>query len=100
MLKNYFKIAFRNLIRNKLYSLINIFGLAIGMALSIMMFLFVYNELTYDNFHEHKKCIYLMELQSNDVDEGTSRYTIATAGYVPELLKNNSDIEDMVRFSY
>jgi len=99
MLKNYFKIAFRNLIRNKLYSLINIFGLAIGMALSIMMFLYVYNELTYDNFHEHKKSIYLMELQSDDVDEGTSISAIATAGYGPELLKDIPEVEEMVRFS-
>ena len=99
MIKNYLVTAFRNLKRNKLYSLINIFGLAIGMALSIMMFLFVNNELTYDNFHEHKKSIYLMELQSDDVDEGTSIDAIATAGYGPELIKDIPEVEDMVRFS-
>jgi len=100
MFRNYLKIAFRNLIRNKLYSLINIFGLAIGMALSIMMFLFVFSELTYDNFHENKDSIYLMELKDDDVEEGTSISAQATAGYGPALLKEMPEIEDMVRFSY
>ena len=80
MVKNYLTIAFRNLWRNKTFSLINIFGLSIGMALSIMMFLFVYTELTYDNFHEFKDRIYLVELQNDDVNEVTSISAIATAG--------------------
>jgi len=48
MLKNYFKIAWRNLARNKTYSAINILGLATGMSACILIFLFVQHELTYD----------------------------------------------------
>ncbi|MDQ2721598.1 MAG: ABC transporter permease, partial [Bacteroidota bacterium] len=52
MLKNYFKIAFRNLWRNKAFSFINIFGLAIGIATCLVIMLFVQNELSYDRFNK------------------------------------------------
>jgi len=58
MLKNYLKIALRNLLRHKSYSLINIAGLAIGMACCWLILLFVHDELTYDRFHEHTGRIY------------------------------------------
>ncbi|HXB44198.1 MAG TPA: ABC transporter permease [Puia sp.] len=51
MLKNYFKIAFRNLLRHKLFSGLNIFGLATGMACSILIFLWVQDELSFDSFN-------------------------------------------------
>jgi putative ABC transport system permease protein len=52
MLKNYFKIALRNLQRNKIFSAINIFGLAIGIATCLIIMLFVNNELGYDRFNK------------------------------------------------
>lgn len=58
MIKNYFKIAFRNLLRNKGFSFINISGLAIGMASAILIFLWIQSELTYDRFHEKEDRIY------------------------------------------
>ncbi|MFH1194895.1 MAG: ABC transporter permease [bacterium] len=58
MLKNYFKIAFRNLIRNKVNSSINIFGLSVGIACSILIILWVADELSYDRFHENADNIY------------------------------------------
>lgn len=51
MIKSYFKIAWRNILRNKGYSLINIFGLSLGMACCLLMFNYVSFELSYDNFH-------------------------------------------------
>ena len=48
MIKNYFKIAWRNLIKNKGYSAINIGGLAVGMAVAMLIGLWVYDELTFD----------------------------------------------------
>ena len=53
MLKNYLKIVFRNVLRNKVYSFINIVGLAIGMACSILIFFWVQDELSYDRFHKN-----------------------------------------------
>ena len=60
MLKNYFKIAFRNLLRHKVFSFINIFGLAIGMACTILIFLWAKDELSYDKFHKNADNIYLV----------------------------------------
>src|SRR5215203_1681240 len=58
MLKNYLKIALRNLFRNKAFSAINIAGLAIGMASAILILLWIQNEISYDQFHEKKDRIY------------------------------------------
>ena len=53
MLKNYLKVALRNLLRYKGYTFINIMGLAVGIAASVLIFLYVQNELSYDRFHEN-----------------------------------------------
>jgi len=53
MFKNYFKTAWRNLVKNKGYSAINIGGLAVGMAVAILIGLWVYDELSYDKYHEN-----------------------------------------------
>ena len=53
MIKNYFKVAWRNLVRSKAYSAINIGGLAIGMAVAILIGLWIYDELSYDKFHKN-----------------------------------------------
>src|SRR5690606_12694339 len=53
MIKNYFKIAWRNLAKSKGYSAINIGGLAVGMAVAMMIGLWVYDELTFDRYHEN-----------------------------------------------
>jgi putative ABC transport system permease protein len=58
MLKNYFKIAFRNLFKNKVYSFINIFGLAVGIACCMLIGLYVYNEWSYDEFHSKSDRLY------------------------------------------
>ena len=52
MIKNYFKTAFRNLFKNKIFSAINIFGLAIGIAICLIIMLFVNNELGYDRYNK------------------------------------------------
>ena len=58
MLKNYLKVAFRNLWKNKGFSFINIIGLAIGMSSAILILLWIQNEVTYDGFHAKKDRIY------------------------------------------
>jgi putative ABC transport system permease protein len=60
MLQNYLKTAVRNLWKRKSFSLINIVGLAIGMAVSFLILLYVLNEVTYDRFHENFDNIYRM----------------------------------------
>jgi predicted permease len=60
MIKNFFKIAYRNLWRNKGFSAINIFGLAIGMASAILILLWIQNEVSHDRFHKKIDRIYVM----------------------------------------
>jgi putative ABC transport system permease protein len=58
MLTNYLKIALRNLLRNKVYSFINIFGLTVGLASFLLIALYIFDELTFDRFHKDAVNIY------------------------------------------
>jgi putative ABC transport system permease protein len=58
MFRNYFKTAWRNLLKNKFYSAINIAGLSIGLAVGIMVLMWVQDELSYDSFHKNANNIY------------------------------------------
>ena len=58
MIQNYLKTALRNLSKRKVYSILNIFGLAVGMDACLIIGLFVLEELSYDRFHEHADRIY------------------------------------------
>ncbi len=58
MISNYFKTAIRNLLRNKVFSVINILGLSIGMAACLLIIIWIFNELNFDNFHKNKDRIY------------------------------------------
>lgn len=72
MFKNYIKITLRNLARQKGYALINILGLAIGIACFILIALWVFDELSYDQFHERKDQIYRVNTISPDFGLVTS----------------------------
>jgi len=60
MFKNYFKLAYRNLFNNKIFSTINITGLSIGMAAALLIFVWVQNELSFDHYHKDAERIYRM----------------------------------------
>ena len=72
MLRNILLTARRNFTKNKIYTLINVLGLAIGMACTILIFLFVYDELSYENMHQKADNIYrvttLGSLQDNEIN--------------------------------
>src|SRR6478735_8252997 len=71
MFRNYFKTAYRNLIRNKSYSFINIAGLAVGIAVCLIIFLIISFETSFDNFHKDSAQIFRVLTENNDPD-GTS----------------------------
>ena len=74
MIKNYFKIAWRNLVRSKGYSAINIGGLAVGMAVAILIGLWIYDELTYDKFHKnYDRIAQVMQHQTFNGDRSTGQ---------------------------
>ena len=70
LFSSYLKTAIRNLARHRIYSAINIIGIAIGLAFCILTFLFTYNEWTYDSFHENADRIYLIYRQSDGLVSG------------------------------
>lgn len=63
MLKNYIKIAFRNILRSKVYSSINIFGLSLGIACCLLLALYVQDEFSYDRHHERLEDLYRVDTQ-------------------------------------
>ena len=72
MLKNYFKIAIRNLLKRKVYTLINILGLATGMAVCLLIILFINDELSFDKFHEKGDQVYRIALERKYPGRSTS----------------------------
>jgi len=97
MLRNYFKVAMRSLFRNKLYSAINILGLAIGMTACLMIFLWVRNEVSYDRFHEKADRIYRIE-RKVDFREIHGQVPITSGPYGPAMVSDYPEIESYVRF--
>ncbi|ASU32529.1 ABC transporter permease [Mucilaginibacter xinganensis] len=92
MFKTYFKLAYRNIIKDKAYSIINITGLAIGIASSILIFLWVQNELSYDKFHKNANQIYRI---TNDF--GNSKSAANSAGMPAGLKAEMPTIRNTVR---
>lgn len=92
MLKNYLKIAWRNLLKNKTFSLINILGLALGMACSLLIMLWVQDEIKMDRFHENDARLY--SVMENQLYSGTINTFAATPGILAEhIVKDIPEIE-------
>src|SRR5688500_1622733 len=85
MIKNYFKIAWRNLWKNKSFSAINISGLALGLTCSILIFLWVKDEYSVDAFHKNGDHIYVVASREYMDGEVTGSYD--TPGLLGEELK-------------
>ncbi|MBG6131487.1 putative ABC transport system permease protein [Aquimarina sp. EL_43] len=98
MLKNYLKIAWRNLLKNKGYSAINIGGLAIGMTCFLLITLFIRNELSYDSYHENADNIYRVVHHSSK-DNIEDRWIWGNAPVGPALKNDFSEVVEKVQFS-
>jgi len=97
MLQNYLKISLRSLLRNKVYSLINILGLAVGMGVCLLIFQYIEFETSFDKFHNNAQNTYRItqtELRNGE-DFGASSYTTYALGLT--LKENIPELEDFVR---
>jgi hypothetical protein len=94
MIKNYLKIAIRSILRHKAYSIINISGLAIGMASSILILLWVQNELSYDRWHKHAKQIYRINSAADNFSTA-----VAAAGMTQAYQAAMPQIKNTVRLA-
>jgi len=97
MLINHLKIAYRNFARHKLYSFINIFGLAVGLSVCIVISLWVLRESSYDRFHGNAVRIYRVERELFR-DNLYSRWPITGGAYRQALIDDYPEIENAARF--
>src|SRR5450432_2974368 len=99
MIRNFFKIAYRNVLRNKGFSAINITGLAVGMAAAILILLWIQDELSYDNFHTNRDRIY--EVWNRvPMDGKISSWNSVSAPAARALEKDVPEVERAVRVSW
>ncbi|SIO51110.1 ABC transporter permease [Chitinophaga niabensis] len=95
MFANYFKTAWRNLLKNKFYSLVNITGLTAGLAIGIMILLWVQDELSFDKFHQQADQIYRLQ---NRVGTGSS-VQIWTVTNAPIALSGKTQLPEVKAFA-
>ena len=87
MFKNYFKTAFRSLSRNRNYTIINIAGLAVGIAVCMMIFIMIQFQTSFDNFHSKKDRIYRVLTESHHTDASMITYEKSVPFPMPTALK-------------
>src|SRR5689334_794006 len=95
MLINYLKSGWRNIIRNKTTTLINLFGLSVALVAFIFIALWVQNELSFDSYHKNAKDIYLVEMKFN-FDAEASRITSMP---VANALKTDPAVQHVARMT-
>lgn len=98
MFKNYLKIAWRNLFKDKLYSLINIIGLSIGITSCALIYLYVSYELSYDSYHHQSENIYRMISSSHEPDK-VKEFAPTSPIMARSALENFAEVEKIVRFN-
>ncbi|UII20144.1 ABC transporter permease [Fulvivirga ligni] len=102
MFSNYFKIAFRSIMKRKLYSFINAFGLSIAIAFCVLIYLYISHERSFDQFHENKDRLYRISETSYDLwnyEPGYQTSVYLQLGLGPVLLEEIPEIEKMTRFN-
>jgi putative ABC transport system permease protein len=97
MFKNYLKIIYRNMIKNRSSSLINIFGLSLGIACCIMIFAYIGYEFSFDRYHENVDNIYRI-VQKRTVEGRTQALPSATGPMGPALVEEFPEVIDAARF--
>ena len=99
MLGNILKIAFRNLIKDKFYALINILGLAIGISASMLILLYIIDELSYDRFHNDSERIYRVISKARMSEDEVMRVAVSSAPLAGGLIKHIPEIETVTRIN-
>jgi len=98
MLKNYLKLTFRNLVKHRSYSVINIFGLTLGMTCCLLIFAYIGYELSFDRFHSKEDRIYRI-ITKYTLDGTTQELPNSTAPLAPTLVADFPEVLDAVRLS-
>jgi putative ABC transport system permease protein len=96
MFRNYFKIALRSLLKQRVYSIINVTGLAVGIASCVLIALFVFDEFSYDNFHEKGDRLFKVTLERIYPNHSTY-YAVIPHSYANVMKKDIPEVEDAIR---
>jgi len=99
MIKNFFKIAWRNLFRNKVYSFINVFGLTVGITCFLLIALYIFDELTYDRFHKQAENIYRVVEHKTSPEGKESKVAPIAYNISTHALKDFPEVERIARIS-
>src|ERR1043165_2807816 len=99
MFKNYFKVAFRNLRRSKGFSIINISGLAIGMASAILILLWIQNEMSFDKFHKAQDRLF-MAWNRGPIDNKLECWSTTPKVLGPTLKSDYPEVEKETRVNW
>jgi len=98
MIRNYLKVALRSILRNKLSSFINIFGVALAITCTLMIFLFIEDELSYDRYHSNAERIYRVTRDFKSPNGEVNLHLGHVAPPFGPLLKNDfPEFEEVVR---
>ena len=97
MLKNYLKITWRNLLKNKVYTLINIFGLAISITACLLIWQYVDFERSYDDFHENADRIFRIAMFKYEKGEAEQTFAFTYPAVAPNLKKDFAEVEEAIR---
>ncbi|HEY9047479.1 MAG TPA: ABC transporter permease [Ohtaekwangia sp.] len=96
MLKNYLRVAIRNLIKQKIYTAINVLGLSIGIASCLLIVIFVTNEFSYDSFHNNAANIYKVSLERKYPNHFTN-YAVIPHSYADVMLRDFPEIASAIK---
>ncbi len=97
MIRSYFKIALRSLIRNKAFTFINVLGLVLGISFSTMLYTYVSNELSYDSFHRKSDRTYRILTLDKSAPDNIRTYGLTVSPFGPELVSSFPEVEEMTR---
>ena len=97
MIKNYLKIAWRNLLNNKFSSFVNIFGLAVGLTCCMLISLYLYHEFSYDDYHKKGDRLYQVVTEFSG-NEKNKRHGGTPSPLGPTLQKEYPEIEASASF--
>ena len=98
MVKNWLKVAFRNLVRYKGYSFINLFGLAVGMTCAVLILLYVRDELSFDRYAPKAGSIYRLALEAQTANRGLVRTARTPPPWAPAMARDFPEVLNFVRF--
>jgi len=98
MFKNLLKISFRNILKDRIYSLINLIGLTVGITCSLFLILFVTDELSYDRFHEKKEDVYRVVTKITEVDNQFT-WAVAQIPFAPTVRKDYPEVASYTRIT-